>query len=46
MTVQPNWPDGHEENVDKLVEYLENKQDFNLTKLNWSTGLVIAVRKQ
>lgn len=45
MLAQPNWPEGHQENVNKLIEYLENRNDFNLTKLNWSTGLVIATRK-
>ena len=45
MTPQPNWPDGHEEKVRKLIEYLENREDFNLTKLNWSTGVIIATRK-
>jgi len=44
MSVQPNWPDGHEENVDRLVAYLEKRDDFTLTKMNWSTGLIIAVK--
>lgn len=45
MTAQPNWPDGHQDNVDGLVEYLEKREDFTLTKLNWSTGLILAVKK-
>lgn len=45
MTPQPNWPEGHQEKADKLVEYLENREDFNLTKLNWSTGIIIATKK-
>ncbi|SRR6056297_918325 len=44
MKAQPNWPEGHDENVNRLVSYLENRKDFNLTKMNWSTGLIIAVR--
>lgn len=44
MSVQPNWPEGHEQHVDKLVAYLEQRDDFNLTKMNWSTGLIIAAR--
>lgn len=44
MTAQPNWPEGHEDNVTRLVAYLEKRSDFTLTKLNWSTGLIIAVR--
>jgi len=45
MTCQPNWPEGHEENVNRLLEYLEKREDFSLTKMNWSTGVVIAVKK-
>lgn len=44
MTAQPNWPEGHQEHVDGLIEYLENREDFNLTKMNWSTGVIIAVK--
>lgn len=44
MAVQPNWPAGHQDNVDRLVAFLEERPDLNLTKLNWSTGLVIAVK--
>lgn len=44
MTAQPNWPEGHQENVNRLVSYLEKRKDFNLTKMNWSTGLIVAVK--
>ncbi len=45
MTAQPNWPDGHQENVDRLVGYLGKRKDFTLTKMDWSTGVLIAVKK-
>ena len=45
MAAQPNWPAGHQDNVDRLIEYLENREDFNLTKMNWSTGIILATRK-
>lgn len=45
MSKQPNWPEGHYKNVDKLVDYLENRDDFNVTKMNWSTGIIIATKK-
>ena len=45
MLTQPNWPEGHQENVNKLIEYLENREDFHLTKMNWSTGIIIATKK-
>lgn len=44
MTAQPNWPEGHQEYVDRLISHLEHRTDFNLTKMNWSTGVIIAVK--
>ena len=45
MKQQPNWPEGHGDNVEWLISYLEKKEDFTITKQNWSTGLIIAARK-
>ncbi len=45
MSVQPNWPDGHQTNVDALISALQNREDFTITKMNWSTGLIVAVRR-
>jgi len=45
MNAQPNWPEGHQEKVNKLIDYLEKRNDFNLTKMNWSTGIVVCVKK-
>ena len=45
MTKQPNWPEGHEDNVIQLTAYLEKRVDFQLTKMKWSTGLIMAVKK-
>lgn len=44
MNKQPNWPEGHEQHVKRLTEYLENRKDFQITKMNWSTGLILAVK--
>jgi predicted O-methyltransferase YrrM len=44
MAIQPNWPEGHDKNVERLVAYLEKREDYNLTKMDWSTGVIIAVR--
>jgi predicted O-methyltransferase YrrM len=46
MLPQPNWPAGHELNVVRLVEELEANNALTLTKLNWSTGIVIAVKNE
>lgn len=45
MKAQPNWPTGHEENVRQLIEYLENRKDFSLTKMDWSTGIILMTKK-
>lgn len=44
MLPQPNWPEGHQENVDRLIQELEMRKDIRLTKMNWSTGLVIVTK--
>jgi predicted O-methyltransferase YrrM len=45
MLPQPNWPDGHQEKANRLVKELEARTDILLTKLAWSTGLIIATKK-
>jgi len=44
MLPQPNWPEGHAERVASFVNFLESRNDIVLTKLNWSTGIIIAVK--
>ena len=44
MNVQSNWPEGHEQKAQKLIQDLENRVDLSITKLNWSTGVVIATK--
>jgi predicted O-methyltransferase YrrM len=41
---QPNWPEGHQQNVNRLIAELDQRSDLRLTKLNWSTGLIIAAK--
>jgi len=45
MLPQPNWPVGHDERVKEFIAKLENRDDILLTKLNWSTGIIIVVKK-
>ncbi|MFS4469090.1 O-methyltransferase [Maribacter sp. 2210JD10-5] len=45
MVSQPNWLEGHEDNVTDLTAYLEGRKDFGITKMNWSSGVILAVRK-
>lgn len=45
MMEQLNWPKGHHNKAIGLVDYLEHRTDFSMTKMNWSTGIIIAVKK-
>jgi predicted O-methyltransferase YrrM len=44
LAPQPNWPEGHAPKVPLLVDTLERRQDFTTVKLDWASGLMIAVR--
>ena len=44
MLPQPNWPEGHSERVEAFTNYLESRKDVIATKLDWSTGIIIAVK--
>ncbi|PHN03500.1 O-methyltransferase [Flavilitoribacter nigricans] len=46
MLPEPNWPEGHAEKADHLISFLENRPDLRLTKMNWSTGVIVAVRTE
>ena len=45
MLPQANWPDGHSEKVSHLINVLEGRADLLITKMVWSTGIIIAVKK-
>jgi predicted O-methyltransferase YrrM len=46
MLPQPNWPAGHADRVESFIEMLDQRNDLILTKLNWSTGLIIVVKTE
>ena len=45
MLPQSNWPFAHDEKVNALINNLESRNDLLVTKLNWSTGIIIVVKK-
>lgn len=45
MLPQPNWPEGHQEKAISFAKNLESRSDLILTKQNWATGIIIAVKK-
>ena len=44
MRRQPNWPEGHAEKADALVEELEKRPDLVITKMDWSTGVILCTK--
>jgi|SRR5450432_494768 predicted O-methyltransferase YrrM len=45
MLPQLNWPAGHTERVNDFIGMLESRKDLVLTKMNWSTGIILVVKK-
>lgn len=40
-----SWQEAHVTQVYRLLATLEARQDLHITKLNWSTGLLVAARR-
>ena len=45
MLPQPNWPEGHGEKAQALLDLLAADPRFVMLPLVWSTGVVVLVRK-
>ena len=44
MLPQANWPEGHGMRVERLIAELERRGELQLTKMNWSSGIVVAAK--
>ena len=44
MLPQPTWPEDHPPKVARLIADLEGRSELMMTKLNWASGIIIAVR--
>ncbi len=42
---QSNWPEGHHNNVNQFIAKLQDRADIFLTKISWSTGIIIVTKK-
>jgi predicted O-methyltransferase YrrM len=42
---QPNWPEDHPPKVERLVAELMQRADLVITRLAWSTGVIIATKR-
>ncbi len=45
MLPQLNWPEGHAEKADNLAKCLSERKDIVVTKQDWASGIMIAVKK-
>jgi hypothetical protein len=43
--MRTNWPEGHAEKADRLVSTLASRTDLWLTRQDWATGIIVAVKK-
>ena len=46
MFAQASWDEEHRLRACRLISILEERQDVRITKLNWSTGIVLAAKVQ
>ena len=44
MLPQPNWDQDHPAKADRLIRVFEDRKDLHMTKLNWSTGIILATK--
>lgn len=44
MLPRDSWPDGHSEKANNLIHYLEQREDFIMTKMSWSSGIILCVK--
>ena len=44
MLTQQNWPEDHPPKVERLLALLEEREDFLITKIAWSCGVVICTK--
>jgi predicted O-methyltransferase YrrM len=44
MLPQPNWPEGHADRAKELISILETRDDLRITKMNWSTGIIVGAK--
>ena len=44
MIERPNWPEGHKEKVDHLLATLDARKDLVISKMHWSTGILVATK--
>lgn len=42
---QPTWPEGHAPKIPQLLHALDQRPDFHVCRLSWSTGLVLATKR-
>jgi predicted O-methyltransferase YrrM len=42
---QPNWPEGHGERIEPLIERLAAHPRLHIVPMSWASGIVVAVKR-
>ena len=45
MRPADDWPEGHAEKANQLTEFLFQHPELNCVEMDWSTGLILAVKR-
>lgn len=45
MNKQENWPEGHAEKAANLEKILRTREDFQFTRLDWSSGIILMTKR-
>ncbi|MBT5926789.1 MAG: SAM-dependent methyltransferase, partial [Verrucomicrobia bacterium] len=45
MLPQPNWPEDHPPKVAALLNTIDALEGYHLTRLCWSTGIILVVKE-
>jgi predicted O-methyltransferase YrrM len=46
MIPQADWPEDHRRKAERLLDELESRPSLKLTKISWSTGLILAAKRE
>lgn len=45
MSFRSDWPEGHAEKAERLINVLEKRQDLSMVKMDWSTGVIVCTKR-
>lgn len=46
MLPQADWPEEHRRDAERLSAVLHGRQDLTVSRINWSSGIIVAVKRE